>query len=390
MVSQIPELADRASGPFYVYSLSAIKSRMALLRSLIPGDVQIFYSFKANSHPQIIETLFKTGALADIASKGELEVALSSGYLGPAIEFTGPGKTYDELTFAVQSNVGSIIAESIQEIEDLEQICSSLEKKISVHVRLNPLSKLNSTGRALENEPSQFGIDEEDLSSLIATLKRCSHVEVIGTHSHTQSQFLSVENSISNLRYALDAAGRFSKTTGIALQFVNMGGGLGIPYSTQQSPIDLAQFGAALKKLIEAAQSSPVFAKAKFRMEFGRLLVGEAGIFVTRVLYTKVSRGKKFVITDGGFTQSQIACGVGQLVRRNLPIQVISDPENVSREKVTVAGPSCYGLDILAEDVELPELKTGDLICIQNVGAYGYSFSPVGFLRQQPANEYFL
>ena len=399
---EIRRLAERTSGPFYVYSLEAIDKRIAELKTAMPADVTMLYSFKANSHPTIVESIRKAGLQADVASNGELEVALSTGFSPKDIEFTGPGKTPDELAHAVKVGVGSIIVESVQELVALEAICKKLGTKISVQIRLNPRVKLNASGRALKNEASHFGIDEEDTLALRAAMSSCSHVNVVGTHCHTQSQFLSAQHIIENFEYALEAASRFSKETATRLHVVNLGGGFGIPYSENQTPLDLEQFRVSFIEFMEKARSRQEFQGVQFRIELGRYFTGEAGAFITRVLYTKSSRGKKFAITDGGFTQSQIACGVGQLVRRNLPIRTLATsgqthhegPINrealTNRETISIAGPSCYGLDILAEDIELPILHPGDLVCIHNVGAYGYSFSPIEFLRQQRAHEYFI
>jgi diaminopimelate decarboxylase len=387
--AEILKLSNQTTRPFYVYSIAQIRDRCEQLKAAFTEDVELFYSFKANSHPTAVALIRSCGLYADVASMGELKVALDSGYVGSQIEFTGPGKTIQELEFAVQHEVTSIVLESAQELIELERICRRVGKKISAHVRLNPDSKVNFAGRQLDGEPTQFGVDGKELDHFVETMKSCHNVAIIGTHSHAQSQTLSAEHAIQNFQFALQASTKFARLARLELAYVNIGGGLGIAYSPSQIDLDLKQLSSQFKVLLKTAKSESAFSKARFRIELGRAVVGTAGRFLTRVLYTKSSRGKRFAITDGGFTQGQIMCGVGQLIRRNFTVHVIKR-EKVNRELVTIAGPSCYGFDILASDIELPRLDPGDLICIDNVGAYGYSFSPVGFLRQQTADEFFI
>lgn len=385
--SKIQELARAAARPFYVYSSEQITRRCAELKAAFPADVEIFYSLKANSHPEVIALVRASGFRADVASKGELHVAIEAGYLGHEIEFTGPGKTLDELETAANHDVAAVVLESAQELIELERVGRRLAKKMTAHVRLNPRKKLNYAGRLIEDEPTQFGVDSVERKHFIATLATCHNVEIVGTHTHAQSQTLAAEHTVKNFEFAAEAAQEFADLSGISLSFVNLGGGIGIPYSSSQTSVDLAVVGQGMADVIKQVRTNSHFAKTVFRVEFGRAIVGEAGRFITRVLYTKTSRGQRFAITDGGFTQAQIVCGVGQLVRRNFQIRALKR-ERGATELITVAGPSCYGLDILATEIELPHLDPGDLLCIENVGAYGYSFSPTGFLRQQSADEY--
>ena len=388
-IQKIVELAKSSTQPFYVYSLRQISERCHELKAALPNDVEVFYSLKANSHAKILETIQKSGLSADVASAGELQAAIDAGFAGAKIEFTGPGKTSEELMKAVKADVHSLIVESAEELLKIDEIAEKFGKKFRVHVRVNPKSKINSAGRTIQDEPSQFGVDEENGAEFARATKACRHVTVVGMHIHSQSQILSIEHALQNVVFALKAAENFSEAMPAARAFVNLGGGVGIPYSTDQAPIDIETYGRKIGSTLTAAKLTAAFSQSKFRLEFGRLISGEAGAFVTRVLYKKVSRGKEYAITDGGFTQSQIAVGVGQLIKRNLPIRVLPN-EKRETKRISIAGPSCYGIDILANDVELPKVEAGDLIVVGNVGAYGYSFSPVHFLRQQLANEFFI
>ncbi len=394
-LAKIAELAKNSSQPFYVFSLAQIEERCTALRESLPHDVDLFFSLKANSHPLIVATMKKMGILADVASAGELKVALEAGFTGSEIEFTGPGKTTVELALALQNDVQSIIVESLAELQSLDRLAKASGKSAQVHVRINPKSKVNASGRLIENESSQFGIDEEGGIDFMKASKSLANVQLCGLHLHSQSHILSLDHAVANYKFGVTAAKNFANKNETLLAIVNLGGGIGVPYASGQSPIEAREFGRVISEFIATVRCSKNLAKTRFRFELGRFLCAEAGAFVTRVLYRKTSRGTSYVITDGGFTQCQIATGSGQLVRRNLPLRVISNQsakkDFVARnELVTIAGPSCYGMDIIATKINLPEIHLGDLICVENVGAYGYSFSPKDFLRQQPANEYFI
>lgn len=388
--AEIRHLASKHDGPFYVYSLASLRQRVRELRKALPENVDLFYSFKANSHPEIIKTIRSEGLKADVASSGELEIALTSEFKGSEIEFTGPGKTRAELEAAIRAEV-VVILESAQELELLNQVAKEVGTRARATARLLPRRKINHIGRELLNDFSQFGLDEFEAQRFSKILPKCEAVDLIGTHSHVQSQILEIRFAIENFRAAAEEAINFSRLApGLPLNQVNLGGGIGIPYAASDSTVSTSELGREITRLVEELKASAELKTARFQFEFGRFFIGEAGAFATKVLYTKTSRGKRVAITDGGFTQSQIACGVGQVVRRNLPVRALTSKASSALEEITIAGPSCYGLDILAQDAKLPPLAPGDVVVIENVGAYGYTFSPQRFLRQREAAEFFV
>lgn len=384
-------IASKFDGPFYLYSREQIAIRIQSLRSALPRDLEVFYSLKANSHPEVLKITRANGLKADVASVGELQVAIQAGFQGSEIEFTGPGKTSAEIKAAIQTGA-TLIIESVQELLTVEQIAASIGAKALAHVRLQPTKKINHVGRTLVNEFSQFGVDEAESKLFVAALAQCQAVEIVGTHTHVQSQILNTEFAIANFREAAETAALFASKVGSygVLKTVNLGGGLGIPYTSSDTPVSIESFGQSVRALCVELKKRPEFKDTIFQLEFGRFIVGEAGVFVTKVLYTKSVHGEKVAITDGGFTQSQIACGAGQTIRRNLPIRTLSGTSNVGEEVVTVVGPSCYGADVLARELTTVPLSPGDLVIIENVGAYGLSFSPGDFLRQRKAGEFFV
>lgn len=386
--TEITALASQTDRPFYFYSLSGIQQTWQRLRKSLPNDLEIFYSAKANSHPEILKSFLALGASVDIASIGELNAARTAGFTAGQIEFTGPGKTPSELRAAIELGIDTLVVESIQELELIESIASRLGKQVGVSLRIHPAHFVTNSGRALEGEPSQFGVDEDLLPAVVAIHKSCPHIRIRGTHTHSQSNLLSADDVMQNCTFALEAALRLQRLLGVKLETVNLGGGFGIPYIEGRAPLDLTRVGEGLRALKKRADVQNELGSAKFRIELGRYLVGESGFFVTTVLYTKESQGKHYAILNGGFTQCQLACGAGQVIRRNFQISVIQKNVSNGTRRTHLAGPSCYSQDIVASDVELPTLSPGDLVCVHNVGAYGYSFSPVGFLRQVPAAEY--
>ncbi len=391
-------IEDHAKGtdrPFYFYDRSAIKTNWVNLLEALPKDTAIYYSLKANSHPEILKTLVGLGACADIASEGELRAALQAGFQPQQIEFTGPGKTHSELRAACEIGIGTIVVESIQELVALNEVGRELGREIDVSIRIHPKSYVSASGRTALNEPSQFGIDETQLPRLAQEALKLRHIQIRGSHCHVQSHLLSAEHIAKNFRVAASAGLALQENIGRELGHINLGGGIGIPYAEGQEAVDVKALQTHFVALQTDDKMRPLL-NAQLRVELGRYLVGTAGIFVTKVLYTKESFGSRFAVVNGGFTQCQIACGAGQVVRRNFlislnPARDASTPAvQNTLQPTTITGPSCYSQDILAAGVALPPLKAGDLICIHNVGAYGYSFSPIHFLRQAPADEFFV
>ena len=388
--AQIFALAERTSNPFYLYLLSELEKNWISLRTIFPTQFDIHYSLKANSHPLLLEKICSLGAFADVASLGELNAATAAGFSPQQIEFTGPGKTEDELYAACNMGIDSLVVESIQELVQIERIAKALRRKIAVSIRINPKQYITSSGRTITSEPSQFGIDEEQLPDLADIAKCLQHVQIRGSHCHVQSQLMSADDIVSNFKTAVDAALVLQKAIQTPLTSINIGGGLGIPYTNAQPPIDVSRLKRGVADFLQQANVQFNMPTVKFKVELGRYIVGTAGLFVVKVVYLKRSRGKVIAVVNGGFTQCQIACGVGQIIRQNLPISSLppAGATTGAIEKVSIFGPSCYSKDALGLDVELPKLEPGNLVCIHNVGAYGYSFSPAQFLRQQPADEY--
>lgn len=400
--TQIRKLATSGPTPFYLYDLSQVRRRILALKSRLPKSADLFYSAKANSHPLLLAEIKSSSVQIDVASLGELERAVSIGFLPSQISFTGPGKRQNEIVRALEYGVGAIVIENFDELEQIEFHSLKLGRIANIAPRLTPAQRIGHTGRLVVGEPSQFGFDESNIGALARRIESSDSVRVVGTHSHVQSQILHHEHALKNFEFAFETSILFQaelKKTKLADHFrLCLGGGFGIPYSETAVPFDLNQFAIGFQKLIGGGPTTgPHNVKFKFAIELGRYMVGEAGYFVTRLLSKKTARGSDrtvtFAIADGGYPQCQIACGVGQVVRTNLPFTVLKrdgGERSAGNLLTSIAGPTCHSQDLIVREALLDGIEVGDLLVVQNVGAYGKQFSPTEFLLMPEAEQYFI
>lgn len=402
---------EQTSGtPFYLYDLDSLRRRIQLLQTRLNSETELIYSAKANSHRKILEVAMQEGLSVDIASVGELERALEAGFEKERIFFTGPAKRPNELKRGLEVEIGAFVVESVDELQEIDDLARRTGKRASIVVRLLPQQRLNHVGRLIVGEPSQFGIDEAGLDAFLAALGRTKQVQLIGTHSHVQSQILNAEYVIRNFEFALETSLLFqsklvaSGNAHLARESMRvvLGGGLGIPYSLGAAAFDLDHFAIQLRGLcVKYRDSSPLPGKMKFAIELGRYLVGEAGYFVAKILRCKNVHTQggiiRYGIADGGFAHCQIATGAGQVVKSNLPFTILNrsttadaGQKQVGAIRATVAGSTCYSQDILLREIQVDGLESGDLVVIKNVGGYGKQFSPTEFLLQPAAAEHFV
>jgi len=387
-LSQLAERAGRT--PFYVYDSAQISRRIAELRAALPGAIGIHYAVKANPYAPLLRHMAACVDGFDIASAGELTLALAAGMDPSRISFAGPGKREDELAQAVAAGV-LLNAESRREIEALAAIGTRCGKPARIALRINPAFELKGSGMRMGGGPRPFGIDEEEVPALLAELPRFGNsIRFEGFHIFAGSQNLSGEVIAATQRASFDLALRLAASAPSPVRTLNLGGGFGIPYTTSDAPLDMAPIAAALRDIAaEAAQRLP---ETAIHLELGRYLVGEAGVYVTRVVDEKISRGQRYLVTDGGMNHHLAASGnLGQVIRRNYPVAVVSPGRRTESAPdttpTTVVGPLCTPLDMLADRVSLPKVTPGDFFVIFQSGAYGASASPQGFLSHPPVAE---
>ena len=374
----ITRLAARVGRtPFYVYDRAVIGARCRALRAVLPDAVRLHYAVKANPMPALVCYMAGQVDGLDVASAGELRGALDSGMDPAEISFAGPGKTEAELTQAVASGI-LINVESFREIRLLAEISARLARPARVAVRVNPDFELKSSGMKMAGGPKPFGIDAEEVPRALATIAEAG-LAFEGFHIFSGSQNLHAEAVCDAQTRAFELALRLAEHAPSPVRSVNLGGGFGIPYFPGDKPLDLVPIGATLAELTDRARGA--MPDSKLIVELGRYLVGEAGLYVCRILDRKVSRGQVFLITDGGLHHHLAASGnFGQVIRKNYPVAIGNRMGAGPREEVSVVGPLCTPLDLLADRMPLPAAKEGDLVVVYQSGAYGLTASPVCFL----------
>ena len=375
-------VAEAGGTPLFVYDLAAVAAQIRRFRSAFPG-VQLHYAIKANSYANLLSFIESKVDGLDIASAGEMEAALAVA-AADRISFAGPGKTDAELEAAVRAGV-TLNIESEAEAERALAAAGRLGVTPRLAVRVNPDFELRGSGMRMGGGARPFGVDAEHVPALVRRL-RGGGADWRGFHIFAGSQALSADALIEAQRATVALAAELAKAAGAPPRLVNLGGGFGIPYFHGEQPLDVEAVGAALGKILAARPA--ILADSVFAIELGRWLVGEAGVYVTRIVDRKVSRGKVFLVTDGGMHHQLAASGnFGQVVRRNYPVAVASRFAAGPDERVSVVGCLCTPLDRLADDVLMPRAEAGDLVAVFLAGAYGLSASPQAFLGHPPARE---
>jgi diaminopimelate decarboxylase len=377
----VDTLVERAGGtPLFVYDSERIALQVRRFRAAFP-DVALHYAVKANSYAPLLEVMASLVDGFDVASAGELgRVA----HLGLPISFAGPGKREQELETAIRAGV-TINLESEGEAERSLAICAREGVKAKLAVRVNPPFGLKGSGQKMGGLPSQFGIDHDRAPALIRRIVEAG-ADWRGLHIFAGSQALQADALMELQRETVALAGSIAEQVGGSPPHVNLGGGFGIPYFAKDEPLNVEAVGAALAKTL--VERPKILAGTEFAIELGRWLVGEAGVYLTRIVDRKESRGKIFLVTDGGLHHQLAASGnFGQLLRRNYPVAIARRFATEPEEEVIVTGCLCTPLDLLADEVMLPRAEVGDLVAIFCAGAYGLSASPTAFLSQPLARE---
>jgi diaminopimelate decarboxylase len=373
--------------PFYVYDRRLLDARMRELRQALPDAVEIHYAVKANPMPALVGYMACLADGLDVASGGELAVALDAGANPHCISFAGPAKSVDELAQAVATGI-LINVESLREIRVLSELSQRGHAKPRVAVRVNPDFELKMSGMKMGGGPKQFGIDAEQVPGALAQIG-AAELAFEGFHVFSGSQNLQAAAICESQARSLDLVVRLAEHAPRPVRSVNLGGGFGIPYFQGDKPLDLAPIGENLASLVEKAKTA--LPGAKLVIELGRYLVGEAGLYVCRVVDRKISRGLVFLVTDGGLHHHLAASGnFGQVIRKNYPVAIGNRMGASDVEQVSVVGPLCTPLDLLADRMPLPVAYEGDLVVVFQSGAYGLTASPTRFLSHPTPAETFV
>lgn len=378
-------LAERVGQtPFYAYDRTRLAERVRAVRAALPPGIGLHYAVKANPMPALVSYMRPLVDGLDVASAGEMTVALDAGADPAHVSFAGPGKRAVELQQAVAAGV-LVNVESFREVALLADASQRLGLPARVAVRVNPDFELRGAGMRMGGGAKPFGVDAEQVPALLAEL-HAAGLQFEGFHLYAGSQNLKGELIAQGLLQATHLVLRLGAHAAAPVRQVNLGGGWGIPYFGGETPLDLGPVADALARV--QALLGQAWPEARPVLELGRYLVGEAGIYVARVLDRKISRGQVFLVTDGGLHHHLAASGnFGQVIRRNYPVAIGNRLGASSVETVSVVGPLCTPLDVLAERLELPVAEPGDLVVVFQSGAYGASASPQAFLGHPPCME---
>ena len=387
----VNSLVEKYGTPAFIYDKSVIDQKLSALRRALPTRFSIFYSVKANPNLSVVRHLRSRGCGLEIASAGEFQLAIRAGCDPQDVLFAGPGKSQAEIELVLSNGIGEIHLESLVEARRVAEISRRLSVPANVAIRVNPAAEAEGGAMRMGGRPAPFGVDEEILDEILDAVLADSALHFRGIHLFAGTQILDADTLVGQYRHGLAIARRVAHRAGAPLQTVDFGGGLGIPYFAHEKELDLDKVRAGLTLLFAQIESDPDFFGTHFLVEPGRFLVGEAGIYLARVSDIKVSRGKKFLILDGGMNHHLAASGnLGQTIKRNYPVALANKLDSLPEEVVDVVGPLCTPLDTVARNITFPRAEIGDLFAIFQSGAYGRSASPLGFLSHPAPAEIFV
>lgn len=380
----VADWAAELGTPCFLYDGALVRARVAALRAALPSAVKLHYAIKANPMPALVDLLAGLVDGLDVASAGELALALATQTAPADISFAGPGKRDAELEAAIRAGV-ILNVEGAGEAERAAAIARRLGLPFRCALRVNPDFEVKGSGMRMGGGAKPFGVDADQAPALLRRLGALG-ADFYGFHIFAGSQTLSSAAISEAQDLTLALAARLSAHAPRPPRLVNIGGGLGVPYAPTDQPLDLPALGAMLAARL--ARLEPELAGTEIVMEMGRYLVAEAGVYITRILERKVSHGQLFLVTDGGLHHQLAASGnFGQAIRRNYPVAIASRLDAPSAETASIVGCLCTPLDRLADRIPVPCCAPGDLVAVFLAGAYGYSASPLRFLGHEPPAE---
>ncbi|TNE51853.1 MAG: hypothetical protein EP343_03050 [Deltaproteobacteria bacterium] len=380
----IESWVEQFGTPLYVYSLPTLRARSQEFREVFGPDVSLYVAMKANPNFHLHRLLQEESLVdgVDVASLGEWSLAREAGWSASQLSYTGPGKTKEHLSQALQEEVGVLCIESLDELEEITQLALDMNKPVKVMLRLNPPEPVHAFGMQISGRPGPFGIDLPSLPEAISHLKRHARVlEFKGVHVHAGSQCFSAKAYARSIQEQLKLVDQIEES-GLHVSTLNVGGGLGLASWVPYKTISLKGIASHLRGML-AERNKPL----RIRLEPGRWLLGPTGAYVSRVVRTKTSYGQTFCIMDGGIhhlyeatlsdvPQGKIRPWIENLSRPQAPLQ-----------SVDVCGSLCTTRDRLGRNVALPQPQKGDLLAWPNTGAYGLSASPLLFLGHDTPME---
>ncbi|PIE24292.1 MAG: diaminopimelate decarboxylase [Planctomycetota bacterium] len=378
----LSELAEEFGTPLYVYDAELLRQRLRRVRLAFGEQVQVLFALKANPNAAVASVLREAGAGVELASAGELALARAAGFAPSAMQFAGPAKGLNELRAAIELGLGCLNLESESEFEAIAALCAAAGQRARVAIRVNLREGAAVAGLRMSGGCSKFGVDEERVPALARRIEDCPNCELLGLHMYLGTQIHDAAAWLRGAEALLALAHRLEQELGRSLASLDFGGGFAVPTHAGMPEFALSDAGSGLCELLRGE------AERRYFLELGRFLAAPAGLYLTRVVQTKSSAGQVFALVDGGMHHFAAAAGMGAGLRRPWPVVACSDP--FAREAGSgqrIGGPLCTPQDeFVIEDV-LPELKQGELLAFLAAGAYGASYSPLGFLSHPAPAE---
>ncbi|MDR0267461.1 diaminopimelate decarboxylase [Paenibacillus sp.] len=383
-IGEIPvtQLAREYGTTMYVYDAEEIEQKVNSFRQLMHKDVHLFYSLKANPNPTIVKWIYELGANLEICSPIELKVVKKLDIDPNRILYLGPGKTTAEIEEILDYGIKYFVLESMQEMEEVNRLAGLRNLHVEVGIRFNPNMSAKGSRLTMGGKPRQFGIDEDQAQQVFEFAETLSHLDIVGVHVYNGTRILSGDVVIENTKHVLTFVKQLYHTCHFSLKYVDIGGGLGIPYFKNEEELDFEYTASGIRSLIDEFHSEiglnlPIF------IESGRYVVGESGIYAASVLYTKESKSVHFATLDGGTNHHMAAGGMGNALKHNFPIRVLNKMTEPEVRPYHISGPLCTPNDVIAKHLSLPHIERGDLVGILSAGAYGLTSSPVLFLSHR-------
>ncbi len=379
-------LAQQYATPFYLYDADGVNARIDAIRQAFENRVKVFYAVKANPNLELLRAVRPVADGLDISSAGELQQALAAGFDAAHMSFAGPAKTRAELTASVDCGVGCISVESLRELHDCLRVARETGKKACILVRVNPEMLNRSFGMKMGGRAIQFGIDEEDIAEILSVVEsNLAHLAFQGIHIYAGSQCFDADGIVEGVENTFRIAREIEGKSALKCRIINLGGGFGFSHTKKETHLDLVALAERLLPTLRELTERTEFER-EIVFELGRYLTAPAGIYVARVISSKVSRGKSYYMVDGGLHHHLAAAGTfGTALRSNFMVRNLTRPD-AEPTRCNLAGPSCNPTDLLGVDIELPRPEIGDLIGVLNSGSYGFTASPILFLgRPTPA-----
>lgn len=383
--NHIEALAQQYGTPFYFYDKAVITENYNRLKESIFPGAKLFYSMKANPALGVCQVFHGLGSGIETASMGELYAALEAGFEPKQIIFTSPGKTRREIEFALKHRIRLMNIESLAEAHLVDEAAGALGTTADIGIRINPAASYSNAKIKMSGVASQFGNEEADIDAeFFRELGALRHLSLQGIQVYMGTQMLLAEDIIKNTEYIMDMALSMSEEFGFPLKYLNVGGGFGVKYFKNETPLDLTILKEGMAALGEKFGKGLEDTEVIF--ESGRFLMADAGVFVTQALYVKESKGQKFVVCDGGSNFHSSAAFLGRFVRNNFPLHTI--PAGTETSECTICGPLCTALDVIGQKVAVnADIAQGDLVVVEQSGAYGYTYSPCRFLSHEQPME---